>query len=225
MPLIDVHKFVDSHIREIKYFVFGLGAAGIILIIRDLHLVQTFRQVSDIPSKFVTSHITLQGQVKQINHKGLLLINHEPAFVIPFSSWLRKYRKKSNPDMLPVQLANVQMTEPGREWLEGNVLHKHIWFQLLFKTEENVMCSVSIRKNALFKTNINESLVRQGLCKVLLEDVTNPEDKVVQSFVARLIAAEDKAQTKKTWNVAGHSKSVGKEIISLVINHKSHQRD
>lgn len=143
--------------------------------------VQTFRQVSDIPSKFLTSHITLQGQVKQINHKGLLLINHEPAFVIPFSSWLRKYRKKSNPgkkhasyivwfltavriqslalpflfsfffvafvpDMLPVQLANVQMTEPGREWLEGNVLHKHIWFQLLFKTEENVMCSVSIRK-------------------------------------------------------------------------------
>lgn len=57
---------------------------------------------------------------------------------------------------------------------------------------------------------------------MLLEDVTNPEDKVVQSFVARLIAAEDKAQRKKlgmwqdTLNQSGKKSSVWSLITKAI---------
>lgn len=57
---------------------------------------------------------------------------------------------------------------------------------------------------------------------MLLEDVTNPEDKVVQSFVARLIAAEDKAQREKlgmwqdTLNQSGKKSSVWSLITKAI---------
>lgn len=57
---------------------------------------------------------------------------------------------------------------------------------------------------------------------MLLEDVTNPEDKVVQSFVARLIAAEDKAKRKKlgmwqdTLNQSGKKSSVWSLITKAI---------
>ncbi|XP_076472259.1 protein C3orf33 homolog [Babylonia areolata] len=210
MPLKDdLHKFVDSHIQEIRYVIYGVGALGVILVFRDLRLATTFRHVSDIPTKFVTSHVTLQGLVQEVSGSGALHVCHQPVVSLPFSTWLHRLRSGTqDTGTLTVELAGVEMTPKAAQWLSQHTTGQHVWFTLLQASPHSVLCSVYKKKNLLFKLHLNKAVVEQGLAPVCIDlgltssmgeggDTHTPTPTpTTAALLSRLLVAQTRAQKR-----------------------------
>ncbi|KAK7093232.1 protein C3orf33 homolog [Littorina saxatilis] len=200
MPLNDdLHKFCDTHIREIKYFIYGIGLAGAILVAKDLRLATKFCHVSEIPVRFVQSHVTLQGTVRSISSYGVLEVEHQPVFNLPFSRWVTSLRPNlEEPGLLSVELVGVDLTPKAVDWLTDKVLDKHIWFKLIHASKDAVFCSVYRKNSLLLKVNINQQLVKQGLAPVLRQDLSLlSQDVVTQKHLVKLVTAETNARHRR----------------------------
>ncbi|XP_046547052.1 uncharacterized protein LOC124257106 [Haliotis rubra] len=189
----DVFSFIDSNIRGIRYSIYGVGVVGVILILRSTKATHVFRNVSDIPRIYVTRNIVLQGRVDNIGTDCCLHVTHRPLIALP--SFLKSH--SVHEASLPIYMAGIEPSPVGRKWLIDKVKGQHIWFKLLERScdSDRLDCLVSIRKRFLFKTVVNEELIRLGLCR-LREYPTPPVAPVYNHVINKMVAIEAKLDRK-----------------------------
>ena len=79
-------------LRSTHFVTITVGWALDSLFFPPLTQASTFRHVSEIPQKFLSSHVTLQGHVQDVSTLGVLHVRHQPVFSLPFSSWVHRLR-------------------------------------------------------------------------------------------------------------------------------------
>ncbi|XP_067658922.1 uncharacterized protein [Haliotis asinina] len=171
----DVFNLIDSNIRGIRTHV--------------------FRNVADIPSIYVTRNIVLQGRVDNIGADCCLHVTHRPLIPLPSSLKSHSVHEAS----LPIYMAGIEPSPVGRKWLIDKVKGQHIWFKMLDRSHDpdRLDCLVSVRKRFLFKTVLNEELIRLGLCR-LREYPTPPAAPVYNHVINKMVAIEAKLDRKLT---------------------------
>lgn len=214
-------NFIDSHLREIKWTFYGVGAVGAALLLRNVKPTSKFSCVKDIPEKFVHRHIRLQGVVRDVTRDGRLLVDHIPVYTLPRLPF-KTYVPESSGfrELLPVSLAGVNpitcdepVTPDGAltseatinssylgtsEWLSQHTLHRHIWFRLMHcGPDESLLCHVHVRKRFLW-SSVNKDLARLGLCTVCVDlpEPDSPTFFAYNRFIHKLIALESNASKK-----------------------------
>ncbi|KAL3861426.1 hypothetical protein ACJMK2_007460 [Sinanodonta woodiana] len=197
-----LHTFFDSNIRGIKYTIYGVGFAGLVLIARSLRIGKVFKRVEDIPAEFISKHVKLQGNVCRVQPFGVLHIRHIPIITSRWKYW----GNKEEQNLLPVKLAFLDVTPAGNQWLVDKVTNKNVWFTLLAVEPGDppaaALCHVKLQRNFLLSKSINLELVKLGLCKVSsYEDLKTKfslSTNVCQStLLDQLILAESHAKRKK----------------------------
>lgn len=160
------HDFIDTHPRTIHYGAYSLGVAGVVLILRSVHVGKFIKNVNEVPKRFITKGVHLQGNVKEIHSDGKIYVLHQPLLDLRLP-WNRSPRR----DYLPMTLAFVDLTDQSRVWLKENLLHKNVWIQVLKIEEENSylpvgQAAIFQQKFVLWKTCVNEKFIEDGLCKI-----------------------------------------------------------
>lgn len=182
----DLFNYIDSHIREIKYGVYCLGTVGALLCIRSLRPFKKFTKIEELPHNFVRNNVALQGTVRKIEERGKLYVDHHPVFQLPFTK---------NYDCLPIHLAFLSIGPQGRLWLVKNVKNKFIWFEPLKISDEGALECVVYSKGLFWtKKNLNEKMVKHGICKIKNEqqtEMTDYQSKILNNLI-KLEAVADK---------------------------------
>ncbi|XP_055958542.1 uncharacterized protein LOC126828506 [Patella vulgata] len=196
-------NFIDGHIQEIKWTLYGIGGIGCILIIKNIYGTKRFIRIHDIPSTFIDRNVTLQGEVKRIdgNISGgpdkvpIIWAEHKPILTIPFTKWWKSSTTGCVKDRcIPIGLAGVNLNHSVLDWLNDNVRNKHIWFQLLELEEDRIDAIIKIRRGFL-KENINKCLITGGIGKVRDYGVL-PKSRLYQDLIIELVRLESKADKK-----------------------------
>ncbi|KAK3602418.1 hypothetical protein CHS0354_022206 [Potamilus streckersoni] len=197
-----LHTFFDSNIRGIKYTIYGVGFAGLVLIARSIQIAKVFKRVEDIPAEFISKHVKLQGNVCRVQPFGVLYVRHIPIITSRWKYW----ETKEEQHLLPVKLAFLDVTPAGNKWLVDKVTNKNVWFTLLAVEPGDppaaALCHVKLQRNFLLNKSINLELVKLGLCKISsYEDLKTKfslSTNVYQSsLLDELIQAESHAIQKK----------------------------
>ncbi|KAK6176204.1 hypothetical protein SNE40_014532 [Patella caerulea] len=196
-------NFIDGHIQEIKWTLYGIGGIGCILIIKNIYATKRFIRIHDIPSTFIERNVTLQGEVKRIDGNiscgpdkvPIIWVEHKPILTIPFTKWWKSSTTSCVKDScIPIGLAGVNLNPSVLNWLNDNVRNKHIWFQLLELEEDRIDAIVEIRRGFL-KENINKYLITRGMGKVFNYGVL-PKSQLYRDLIIQLVKLESKADKK-----------------------------
>ncbi|GAB1290763.1 Protein C3orf33 homolog [Apodemus speciosus] len=169
----------------------GMAIAGIMLLLRSVRLTSKFTASSDIPVEFIRKKVKLRGRLQQITERGLE-IEHIPITLPFISSW-----KKEPCGLLLVKLAGVELTEPGKAWLQKELKPSQLlWFQLLGKEDSALFCYLFVNKGGYFNVNLNEEILRRGLGKTVLVKGLNYDSKTHWKIHRNLLKAELSALKK-----------------------------
>lgn len=212
-----IHHYIDTHPRTIKYSVYSIGTVGLVVLLRSVHVGKFIKHSSEIPKRFITKGIHLQGTVKEIHSDGLIYVQHIPILNLRLP-WQQSERR----ELLPMNLAFVDLTSDGsKDWLKNNLLQKHVWFQVLKVEKEHDMSlqsAVFKQKFLFWKTCINEQVIEQGLCKVLTVPEQDLKSLTVKQseLLNRMIGLEKKAD-KKHRGIWKEEKPPFKQTVKKII--------
>ncbi|ESO88823.1 hypothetical protein LOTGIDRAFT_234407 [Lottia gigantea] len=197
-------NFIDGHIKEIQWMLYGVGAIAAVLIIRDIYATillkfKQFKKASEIPDLFIRKNVTLQGKVISVRAEDdisgkipVLLTKHQQLLRTP--SFLKKDANELN--YLPVVLAGICSSPSVLSWLDIHVKHQHIWFKMLERGDGRIDSVVSFRKGWR-KVRINEELIKKGIGQVYHYDKL-PLNKPFESFILKLLKLESHAVHRGT---------------------------
>lgn len=115
------------------------------------HLFQGtfFRHGKDIPKRFISKGVKLQGRVKEIDLDGIVYVQHIPILDLRLP-WLKKPRT----ELLPMTLAFVDLTPNCKKWLEQNLLDTHIWFKVLRREKDQDQLQAALFHQKVFKIKV-----------------------------------------------------------------------
>lgn len=180
-------NFIDEHIREVQYGIYGLAFIGSVIVIRSLRVFGRFRRAHDIPSSFISKNVTLRGIVRRVNpENGALMVEHIPVIQI---------RKDVRPDeLLPVALTGVRVGSLGYQWLDIAVRNQSVGFTLLaVNPRKEVECTVTPSEGLLKNRCLNTEIVQLGLAQVASKAKYLQNNKIYSSLYTRLLHLENKA--------------------------------
>ncbi|KAL5013424.1 hypothetical protein ScPMuIL_007694 [Solemya velum] len=210
-----ISRFTDAHIREIKYGVYGLGLIGGLLVLRSVHATKIFEHVEDIPERFFTRAIRLQGKIHNVDSQGILHTKHIP--IINIRRWTSFTDTTA---LLPIKIACVDITTEGQVWLKG-LEKKVVWFRLFNKEchpEQSIECTVYLSK-IFSETCINEELVRRGLCSVTdYSNLSLPKNPEQIKVLEKLYKLQSKADKKGIgiWKVTTEDKTLRLHFLNVL---------
>ncbi|CAI5441580.1 unnamed protein product [Caenorhabditis angaria] len=171
-----VTKFVDPIDKytalAVRGTIVGIGLAGVVIYLRNSRLFHKFQHVNQIPKDFVRKELELKGRVREVLPSGELRVEHEPIMRIPFIP----KRKNANPQgLLNLRLAGVDLSKSGQQFLAKDLrlTNKPVTFTVIKGTEgepDTVDADVTVKKNALSRTNLNLEVVRRGYARVPAPD-------------------------------------------------------
>ncbi|XP_005102889.1 protein C3orf33 homolog [Aplysia californica] len=185
-------NFIDSHLKELRWSAYGLGAVAFIVLVRKTRSTTKFKNVCNIPDHFVEKHYKLQGVVKQVTQDGALLVDHIPIMHLDM---FPKGDLHSEQQYLCLQLAGLSMTPEGNKWLHTNTVRRHVWFTLLQRDSQVLDCHIKVKKSFWWYQSVNKALVRQGICAVKHFD-SLPKSDSYNKLLRQLITLEDAASRK-----------------------------
>ncbi|CAI2345758.1 unnamed protein product [Caenorhabditis sp. 36 PRJEB53466] len=174
----------------------GVGLAGVIIYLRNSRLFHKFQHVNQIPKDFIRKELELKGRVREVLPSGELRVEHEPLMKIPF---LPK-RKNSNPGLLNLRLAGVELSQSGQQFLAKDLrlTNKPVTFTVIKNVDgapDVVDADVTVKRTAFGRTNLNTEVVRRGYARVPAPDQTK-HLKALQSvpaysrLISRLLMSE-----------------------------------
>ncbi|CAD5122579.1 DgyrCDS10992 [Dimorphilus gyrociliatus] len=177
-----------------KYTIAATGFVGLILIGRSGRLLTKFKSANQIPERFITRHVKLQGFVRSIDEVGNLKIEHQRLIHLPY---LNNHTKSLN-----VSLAGVILKEGGVNYLKSNFMSEKVWFRLMNRIDSNSLDCIILHKPSFWKliVNVNEEVVKRGLG---LPKKVNENDAIWARFMKRLNRAEGIAIKKRVgvWKI------------------------
>ncbi|XP_042239062.1 uncharacterized protein LOC121877388 [Homarus americanus] len=119
-----------------------------------------------------------------------LFLKVEHAPVIPL-----QWQKSDN--LLPLQLADVEVTGAGVAHVRAHLLRRRTWFTLIsHNTDDNTLVSL-VKPAKLFSRSINEQLVREGLALTAPMDLELHHDPCYIKHYKRLLQAQEYAEKKQ----------------------------
>ncbi|XP_071145248.1 protein C3orf33 homolog [Mytilus edulis] len=189
------HDFIDQNPRAIRNSFYIVGGAGIALLLKSIHVGTFFRHGKDIPKRFISKGVKLQGRVKEIDLDGIVYVQHIPILDLRLP-WLKKPRT----ELLPMTLAFVDLTPNCKKWLEQNLLDTHIWFKVFRreKDKDQLQAALFYQKFLVWRTCINEKLIKEGVCKV--SNLSDEEMKMLTEkqveLLHRMVALERTADKR-----------------------------
>jgi len=138
-----VSNFIDSHIREIRYTAYGLGAVAIFLLLKRTKSTTKFLNVNAIPEKYVQHNYSLQGVIREVQQNGRLKVEHIPILELKAFS---KYDIPKDQQYLELQLAGLDVGTEATEWLQSNTVGKEVWFHLLARQDNCIDCNIKMKR-------------------------------------------------------------------------------
>ncbi|XP_029111105.1 protein C3orf33 homolog isoform X2 [Scleropages formosus] len=171
----------------------ALAAAGVIVLARSVRLMTKFGAASEIPAWFVEKNVRLRGCVRRVTETGLQ-VEHVPIRVPLLSPLLGKRHVDG---LLDVRLAGVDVAEEGRAWLRQNLMATDmVWLRLIRREADTVDCLVSVSRNMLLNTCVNEELLRLGLGKTVPITGLHYRSRLYWGLHKRLLRAEAQAERR-----------------------------
>ncbi|XP_052821504.1 protein C3orf33 homolog [Mya arenaria] len=196
----DFQVFVDRNHRIFTNALYAAGGITVIYMAWKVKATTVFTRVEKIPTDFIQNRVQLLGQVRRIDNDGVLHIQHKPIvkLKVPFT-------KPKSTDLLPVHLACIDVSLEGHLWLQQNMLERVVWFHLLHRSKEHgearLHCKVEIPRRFRWNIQVNEELVKMGICKIssleqLKEiDPASTNQNLLQ-YIDRLVKLEHQASSK-----------------------------
>lgn len=196
-----LYNFIDSNLREIRWTAYSLGTIAIILILRRAKSTTKFQHACEIPDSYVLHNYRLHGHVMEVTPSGCLTVDHTP--IMQLTSLLPQ--PKSHSGQLHIQIAGLDITPLGCDWLQSHCVGKHVWFTLMERRGDVLDCHVKLRKRSMWYISINKELVKQGFCAVRHFDKL-PQSANYERLLIDLIALESKASRKSLgiWEDKSH---------------------
>ncbi|XP_052082274.1 protein C3orf33-like [Mytilus californianus] len=209
------HDFIDTHPKAIRNSFYIVGGAGIVLLLKSIHVGKFFRHGKDIPKRFISKGVHLQGCVKEIDLNGIVYVQHIPILDLRLP-WLRTPRT----ELLPMTLAFVNLTPNSKKWLEQNLLDTHIWFKVLRWEKDNDQLQAALfhQKFLFWTTCINEKLIKEGICKV--SNLSDEEMKMLtekQEELLHRMGALERTADRKGKGIWKEEKPPLKETVKAML--------
>lgn len=191
-----ISQFADDNLTLVRNISTGLAVAGVIIIARSIKLITKFHAVSEIPARFIERNVSLRGKVHSIAEKGLE-VEHVPIYLPVLSPLLSKHKGVSTSPLL-VNLAGVELTPEGREWLQKNLAPAQIvWLKLISREDDILHCLVSqSRQGSMWSCCLNEEVLKLGLARTAAIVGVLPDSRLYWRLHKRLHRAEVKAERK-----------------------------
>eukprot|EP00064_Thunnus_orientalis_P010612 superscaffoldBa00001456_g10638 len=168
--------------------------------------ITKFHAVSEIPARFIERNVSLRGKVHSIAEKGLE-VEHVPIYLPVLSPLLSKHKGVSTSPLL-VNLAGVELTPEGREWLQKNLAPAQIvWLKLISREDDILHCLVSqsrpipcppssLQQGSMWSCCLNEEVLKLGLARTAAIVGVLPDSRLYWRLHKRLHRAEVKAERK-----------------------------
>ncbi|KAK2138708.1 hypothetical protein LSH36_2531g00002 [Paralvinella palmiformis] len=156
-----------------------------------IHLqTKKFCKVNEIPVRFITKHVRLQGHVEKVSPEGVLSVQHTPILTTRWSN-------QSQDVPLPITLTAIDLLPPGINWLQSQLNRQHIWFRLMSTRDAVEVSAVVTWKQKWYKQaiNVNYHLVSNGIATYKCEGQLIG-DQTYDGLAASLCRAEITAEKK-----------------------------
>ncbi|KAE8738712.1 hypothetical protein FOCC_FOCC015808 [Frankliniella occidentalis] len=179
----DLAVVMEENKRGIQYGLYSTALFGLAIALRSVRPFKKFTTPQSLPSSFLKKHITLYGQVIEVEPNGLLKVNHFPIWPLPGQS----------SSLLPIQIDSIQTVGLSTAWLSTVVKGSKIKFQPIMVQDNALSC---------IGKNIGTQLVSIGFASVKPIHTSLDNSKLYLRYYKELLAAEDKAEKKKLgmWN-------------------------
>ncbi|XP_053177431.1 protein C3orf33 homolog [Scomber japonicus] len=190
-----ISQYADDNLTLVRNISTGLAVAGVIVIARSIKLITKFQAASEIPARFIERSVSLRGKVHSIAEKGLE-VEHVPIYLPVISPLLSKHKGVSTSPLL-VNLAGVELTPEGKEWLHKSLAPAQtVWLKLISREDDILHCLVSQSKGSLWSSCVNEEVLRLGLARTAPVAGVHPDSRLYWRLHKRLHRAEVKAEKK-----------------------------
>nr|XP_061796953.1 protein C3orf33-like [Nerophis lumbriciformis] len=190
-----ISQLADDNLTLVRSISSGLALAGVILIARSIKVITKFQTVSEIPSYFVESNISLRGRVHSVTEQGLQ-VEHLPIYLPLLSPLLAKHKGLPT-SPLQVDLAGVDLTADGKLWLQRNLLPAQtVWLKLINRHGDRLHCFVFDSKRSPWSLSVNEEVLRLGLARRAPLAGISQHSRLYWRLHKRLHRAEVKAEKK-----------------------------
>ncbi|KAM3616060.1 uncharacterized protein V6R79_011565 [Siganus canaliculatus] len=190
-----ISQWADDNLTLVRNISTGLALAGVIVIGRSIRLLTRFQNVSEIPARFIERNVSLRGKVHSITDRGVE-VEHVPIYVPVLSPLMSEHKGAGTSSML-VNLAGVELTPEGREWLQKNLPPaKTVWLKLISRESDTLHCLVSQSKGSVWSYCVNEEVLRLGLARTAPMVGVLPDSRLYWRLHKRLHRAEVRAEKK-----------------------------
>ncbi|XP_061683341.1 protein C3orf33 homolog [Syngnathoides biaculeatus] len=192
-----VSQLADDNLTLVRSISGGLALAGVIVIARSIKLITKFQSVSEIPTRFIASNVSLRGRVHSVTDQ-CLQVDHVPIYLPLLSPLLTKHKGVPTSPLL-VKLAGVDLTVEGKLWLRRRVLPSQIvWLKLISRQDDALHCLVAhSTQGSSWGRSVNEEVLRLGLARRAPVAGLSQHSRLYWRLHQRLHRAEVKAEKKR----------------------------
>lgn len=178
----DIAVVIDQNKRGIQYGLYSTAILGLAIAFRSVRPLKKFTSVKSVPASFIKKHVTLHGQVLEIEPSGVLKVNHFPIWPI----------LNQRASLLPIKIDSIQTMGHSTAWLQTVVKGEKIKFQPLIAQDDALSCIVLRQQK-----NVGVQLVSLGFASVQPIHNSLQDSKLYLKYYKELLKAEDQAEKKK----------------------------